>query len=104
HGSGVTRDSRAIAFSDANTGTIVGYGFRGSSTAILRTTDGGATWVNQSDGTQYQLNAVSFTDTNHGTAVGSGAGILHTTDGGATWELQSNGVFFGLWGVSFTDT
>ena len=37
------------------------------------------------------LHEVFFTDTNMGTAVGSGGIIMRTTDGGATWEIQKSG-------------
>ena len=69
-----------VSFTDANTGTAVG-----GNGAILRTTDGGITWVSQTSGTTENLNGVSFTDANTGTVVGSGGAILRTTDGGDTW-------------------
>jgi photosystem II stability/assembly factor-like uncharacterized protein len=75
----------------------------GSGGTILRTTDGGTTWEQQSSGTTALLNGVFFTDANTGTAVGSGGTILRTTDGGATWEQQSSGTTAYLAGVFFTD-
>src|SRR6267378_2623104 len=58
-------DLRGASFVDANTGTVVGfYG------TIVRTTDGGSSWTIQSGGTTENLWAVSFSDTNNGTAVG----------------------------------
>ena len=74
--------------------------------AIVRTTDGGATWVVQTSGTTGTLWGVSFADANAGTAVGTGpegGTILRTTDGGATWVAQTSGTRNWLIGVSFTD-
>ncbi|MFQ5499597.1 MAG: WD40/YVTN/BNR-like repeat-containing protein [Candidatus Zixiibacteriota bacterium] len=67
----------AVSFTDANVGTTVGKGG-----TILRTTDGGDTWVSQSSGKANWLTSVFFTDANTGTAVGSGGTILRTIDGG----------------------
>ena len=92
-----------VSFTDANTGTVVGR-----SGTILRTTDGGVTWLAQTSGTSAILYGVSFTDANNGTVVGAGAGpeagtILRTMDGGETWAAQDSGTSNWLIGVSFTD-
>ena len=89
---------RAVSFTDPNTGTAVGH--NGS---ILRTTNGGATWVSQASGTGNSLYDVSFTDANTGTAVGYQGTILRTTNGGAAWVSQTSGTSNHLLGVSFTD-
>jgi photosystem II stability/assembly factor-like uncharacterized protein len=70
---------------------------------ILRTTDGGNTWVSQTSGTTNALFSVSFTDVNHGTAVGDYGTILRTTNGGASWVSQTSGTTNALNSVSFTD-
>src|SRR5262249_47563818 len=88
---------------DPNNGTAVGADFNTSTAVILRTTDGGATWVSQYDGTEAQFSAVSFTDANTGTAAGSSGTIVRTTDGGNTWVEQTSGTPNLLLGVSFTD-
>ena len=75
--SGTTNTLFAVSFTDPNTGTAVGNGG-----TILRTTDGGATWVSQSSGTTNSLRGISFTDANTGTAVGLSGTILRTTNGG----------------------
>lgn len=49
---------------------------------ILRTTDGGENWVDQSSGTSWDLFCVFSTDANTGTVVGEFGTILRTTDGG----------------------
>jgi photosystem II stability/assembly factor-like uncharacterized protein len=96
--SGTTNILFAVSFTDANTGTAVG--FPGT---ILRTTNGGASWTAQTSGTPNHLYGVSFTDANTGTAVGSAGTIIRTTNGGATWVTQTSGTTIDLYGVSFTD-
>ncbi len=56
---------------------------------IIATTDGGTTWLPQRT-TVRDLFSVSFTDANHGWAVGDHGKILATTDGGATWTAQKS--------------
>ena len=51
---------------------------------ILRTSDGGATWAQQS--TAAPLWAVAFADENTGIVVGYRNLVLRTTDGGVTWK------------------
>jgi len=87
-----------VSFTDANTGTLVGW-----DGSILRTVDGGETWVMQESGTTRVLHGVCFTDANTGTAVGREGSILRTVDGGETWVMQESGSTEFLSGVSFTD-
>ena len=60
----------------------------GDRNGILRTTDAGSTWVNESAAISaiYHWNAVSFFDPLRGTIVGDHR-IVTTTDGGLTWKL-----------------
>ncbi|MCH7516832.1 MAG: hypothetical protein IIB08_06895, partial [Bacteroidetes bacterium] len=51
-------------------------------------------WVEQSSGTTEQLDGVSFTDSDNGTAVGYNGTILRTTDGGTTWVSQNSGTTY----------
>src|SRR5262245_36853959 len=48
---------------------------------ILRTTDGGGTWMIQATGITHWLGAIFFADASVGTAVGESGTILHTTNG-----------------------
>jgi len=75
----------------------------GESGTILRTNDGGLTWVPQTSGTSGILIGVDFTDINTGTAVGQNGTILRTIDGGVTWNPQTSGVSDWLSAVTFTD-
>ena len=68
---------RAVHFVNATTGTAVG-----DLGTILRTTDGGSSWVSQTSGTTRALGGVSFTDATTGTVVGGLGTILRTTTGG----------------------
>jgi hypothetical protein len=75
-----------VHFINANTGTAVGR------TSLLRTTNGGASWNQQTSGTTSYLNGVCFTDANTGTVVGYDGTILRTTNGGVTFinQISSN--------------
>ncbi len=64
----------------------VGYAV-GALGSILKTVDGGQSWIAQSAPTSAQLNAVAFYDNNNGFVVGDG-GLLYTNDGGINW-IQS---------------
>lgn len=74
----------------------------GDGNAILRTTDGGATWAPHVVTTEH-LGSVRFTDTNTGTVVGDNGTILRTRDGGATWTPQTSGTATRLYDVFFAD-
>ncbi len=55
---------------------------------ILRTTNGGETWTQQTVVTQYLFTGVSFTDENNGTIVGENGTIFRTTNGGITFVKE----------------
>ncbi len=78
----------AVQFVDANTGWIACGG--GSSTKILKTTDGGSSWGTSLSGSN-DLFALSFVNANTGWASGYGGTVLATTDGGSNWSSQSPG-------------
>jgi photosystem II stability/assembly factor-like uncharacterized protein len=90
-------DLHDVSFTSADTGTVVGNGG-----TILRTVDGGETWVPQS-GTSYYLSGVCFLDGMRGTAVGGYGTILRTEDGGENWATQTSGTTNHLRDVCFTD-
>jgi parallel beta-helix repeat protein len=60
--------------------------------AILHTTDGGATWVEQTipAGLAGGMKGVKGLSRNEAWAVAEGGTVLHTTDGGATWNIVPN--------------
>jgi photosystem II stability/assembly factor-like uncharacterized protein len=96
-----------VQFLDGNTGWVVGgkpFDFTSHRRAILKTTDGGATWTTQyHDSNEPVLKAVHFVDASHGWAVGEGGDIMVTDDGGNTWADQVSGTGQELWDVHFVD-
>jgi photosystem II stability/assembly factor-like uncharacterized protein len=62
---------------------------------ILKTTDGGMTWLQISSGTIPGLEAVSFTSVDVGYAAGWQDYFIKTTDGGNTWNQIS--IDPGIW-------
>ena len=60
-----------------NNGIVVG-----AMGTILKTTNGGLTWILKSSGTSENLYGVYFADKNNGAIVGSRGTILKTIDGG----------------------
>jgi hypothetical protein len=81
-----------------NNGTAVGH-----FGTILRTTNGGTTWVQQTGGTTTGLRSVFLYDSNNGIIVGDNGKVLRTTNGGSTWLEQFSGIQINLHGVSFAD-
>ena len=64
----------------------------GESSAALKTTDGGLTWVQQQmPHTTLPYWDVSFVDINYGYIAGNSAIILKTTNGGVDWQVQIAG-------------
>ena len=75
----------SVCFPDADTGYVVGaWGH------ILKTTDAGTTWYNQTSGVDYRLNSVFFTDVNTGYIAVGGGIILKTNDGGVPTGFDEN--------------
>jgi photosystem II stability/assembly factor-like uncharacterized protein len=60
-------------------------------------------WIAQSSGTAQVLLGVTFTDANHGYAVGTNGVIRTTANGGATWSAQASGTSRFLRDVYFSD-
>ncbi len=87
---------KTIAFKDADTGFIGGYG---SITIWLKTTDGGQSWAYEFVDTMNSgINDMHFIDSKHGYASGYGpsqfqSGICYRTDdGGKTWSFPDSTV------------
>jgi photosystem II stability/assembly factor-like uncharacterized protein len=96
---GITFNS--VKFVSSSIGWAVGY-----NGVILKTTNGGTTWISQSCGTSSDLFGVFFTDPDHGTVVGDSIGyaiIFKTIDGGNTWTQQVCNSARKLSSVFFTD-
>ncbi|HEX8130160.1 MAG TPA: carboxypeptidase regulatory-like domain-containing protein [Pyrinomonadaceae bacterium] len=88
-GGGNNNHAQDVDFVDTQTGWVVG----GEDNAVLRSTDGGRTFVRQPTGRTTELFGVDALDANTVLAVGfiyasvdgSGAIVLRSRDGGATW-------------------
>jgi len=62
----------------------------GSGGSILKTSDGGNTWVKQISGTNVTLESVHFLNNQVGVVVGLNGTILKTKDGGTNWYAQTS--------------
>ena len=87
----------SVDFVNLEVGWAVGGG------KIIKTTNEGASWLEQSSGTTASLCDVSFIDLNTGWVVGDSGTIIKTTDGGTNWIIQNSGISTGLALVCFTD-
>lgn len=88
---------RDVYFIDENTGWAVGE-------TIIRTTDGGLSWVKQYNGYE-DFDAVFFIDANNGWVAGYQM-LLKTTNGGESWikMIYANNEGDNLTGIYFTDS
>jgi photosystem II stability/assembly factor-like uncharacterized protein len=71
---------------------------------ILKTPDGGRTWVALWNIPNVAMNAVDFVDDDKGWAVGADGSVLHTYNGGEDWVLHKVPLSSELRGVSFVST
>jgi hypothetical protein len=75
---------RGLHFPDADHGWVVGGG------VVLRTTDGGQTWLHSQTVAPAVLNAVFFlADGRHGWVAGNDGYVAESTDGGATFVSRT---------------
>ena len=86
-----------LNFINQNTGWVVG-----NSGKILKTTNSGTNWIDQTFEISYLL-SVCFVDANTGFTVGYNGTILKTTNGGTNWITQTSGITPTLRSVYFTD-
>jgi hypothetical protein len=75
----------AIQMIDAQNGIIVGDG-----ALILRTTDGGDTWMQQRINTSNNLYSLSFVDASRGVVVGEGGTIMGNVQGGLAVAVEDD--------------
>lgn len=99
----------SIEFPKQNTGYFAGQaenpGYAaGEDGTLLRTTDGGTSWVPLNSGTSNSLYSVYLPSTNTGYASGTFGTIIKTTDGGTNWVALNSGTTTQLNSVYFTDT
>lgn len=80
----------------------------GSENTILKTTDGGETWIGSSERarvgeTRNNLEDIKFVSATTGWIVGSYGTLLHTNDAGETWEKRNTGFDNNLFSIHFFD-
>ena len=80
----------------------------GTENTILKTTDGGETWVGSSERarvgeTRNNLEGIWFVSPTTGWVIGSFGILLHTADGGENWEKRDPGFDNNLFGIHFLD-
>jgi photosystem II stability/assembly factor-like uncharacterized protein len=90
---------RGIWFTNSLTGIAVGnFG------AIVRTVNGGATWLPQISNTSELLCKIMFVNSTTGIAVGYNGIILKTNDGGTNWTQLNSGTTENLFALYYADT
>lgn len=82
--SGTSEWLRAVWFTHADTGFVVGFNGK-----IIKTVDAGVNWIPQTSNTTNHLQGVFFITSSTGWAVGNGGTIIKTTDGGTNWTSQT---------------
>ena len=100
---GIRANLMGIQMISETTGFIAG-----SENTILKTTDGGETWVGSSERarvgeTRNNLENIWFVSPTTGWVIGSFGTLLHTTDGGENWEKRNPGFDNNLFGIYFID-
>ena len=100
---GIRANLMGIQMINETTGFIAG-----SENTILKTTDGGETWVGSSERarvgeTRNNLENIWFVSSTTGWVIGSFGTLLHTTDGGENWDKRDPGFDNNLFGIYFLD-
>jgi predicted CXXCH cytochrome family protein len=92
-----TRSLYGVTFVSATTGWVVGDGG-----TILRTSDGGDTWTDQSTGT-LDLRDAAMWGAGDAVAVGLNGRMLRTADSGTTWGGPTPATTSSIGGIAFSD-
>lgn len=79
---------RAVYFSDASKGWVLST-LSSTNGRILRTTDGGATWVQDLVVAANNMTDMYFSGPDRGIAVGKSTGTLYYTKNGSTWTAAT---------------
>ncbi len=110
-GSGVGEDNtsmfNSVQFLDEETGYVVGISVfpaeKTQKSVIIKTEDGGQTWVSQETGQEDILEDIFMLNANIGWAVGENGLVLYTKDGGKKWEKQQSGTEETLRSIRFAN-
>ncbi|MFH2143110.1 MAG: C10 family peptidase [Bacteroidota bacterium] len=87
----------SLFFTNDTTGYAVGFA------EIIKTVNGGNSWIELQSGTSQPLYSVFFVNDNIGYSVGGSGTILKTINAGSTWILQTSGFTDIIYSVFFTD-
>ena len=82
---GLDEETEDIFFLNPDTGYVAGWRINN----ISKTTDGGLTWTPTTGFGVQCMQAVFFTDANHGFATGCSHAVAKTTNGGASWVIDT---------------
>jgi photosystem II stability/assembly factor-like uncharacterized protein len=69
---------------------------------ILRSTNAGGSWQNQTRINESDLNKICFVDNKTGWIAGAMGKVMKTTDAGETWLTQNTSTSLTLYDVEFT--
>jgi len=94
----ITQNLHSVFFIDDQTGWIVG-----DSGVILKSDDGGVSWIQQSTPTYKNYSCVHFIDNMNGWTVCFGGVMIKTQDGGMNWQIIGSGENYALQTVQFFD-
>jgi len=92
----VTSTLSSVSFASQSVGIVSGFGG-----VLLKTTDGGATWTQQTSNVSFALYAVKMFSASEAVAVGANGMIIRSGNAGATWDTVRAGTEV-LRAVSFT--
>ena len=95
---GTTQNLKDLFFINSETGWVVGSG-----STILKTTDGGETWIAQQPNINQNISSVFFLDESFGWAGCGNGTILRTTDGGVNWSVCMSNTVYNISRLYFTD-
>jgi photosystem II stability/assembly factor-like uncharacterized protein len=97
----ITTHLSSVHFVSPTNGFAIGYN------TLLKTTDGGSTWVKDPTGNTYALNQICFISAAVGYICGSNNSnhsiVLQTTDGGVTWNSQQLATTYPLYNIHFAN-
>jgi photosystem II stability/assembly factor-like uncharacterized protein len=93
----------SVSFSNSTTGVSVGGELFNNGSLIIKTTNGGANWNQQTDPVTTSLNDVHLLGSGTGLAAGNLGVILKTTDAGSSWVTLNSNVSVALHAVWLID-
>ena len=95
---GTDADLMDLHFVSPDKGWVVGRG-----PTILKTVDGGKSWISQQANIEQDIYSVFFVNENCGWAGGNKGAIIKTTDGGRKWNQCNSGTVYTVESLYFTD-